>query len=203
MTDYQAYLLYVSLKNHFTQVSYDYFKYQGKVKTTFEQFEKRSDRYFFAKLAKHDDPQGFLIANFIENNNFWIGELSQNQQSTEIYLNWKKRNQSFNYIFTEQVKQLIDCGPVESWFKVLPNTHPPLITLLVGKQLAPEVFIVLVDIVGCYSYWNRQLKSDVVWEQVSKLYVKYKPFLIYDRKQCKQTLKQMVAAPADVQLPIG
>ena len=50
MTPFEAYCEYVSLKNHFTQSGYDYFKYNGKTRLKPATFQKRKDRIFFEKL---------------------------------------------------------------------------------------------------------------------------------------------------------
>ena len=63
MTAFECYKEYVDLKNHFTKPSYDYFKYNGRVKVSLDKFEQRKDRFLFAKLAKKTDLEGFLVAN--------------------------------------------------------------------------------------------------------------------------------------------
>ena len=40
-TPLEAYQTYLAIKNHFSSPSYDYFKYQGKVKVNSQSFEKR------------------------------------------------------------------------------------------------------------------------------------------------------------------
>ena len=67
MTPFEAFSMYIALKNHFTQKRFDYLKYNGKSRMTQKSFDKRKDKIFFQKLAKHEDVQGFLIANFIKN----------------------------------------------------------------------------------------------------------------------------------------
>ena len=61
MTPYECYNEYLALKNHFTKPEYDYIKYQGKLRTKVDTFQKRKDRIFFEKLAKHEDVHLSLI----------------------------------------------------------------------------------------------------------------------------------------------
>jgi hypothetical protein len=61
--------------------------------------------------------------------------------------------------------------------------------LYLRGELSPETFIILVDVIGCYSYWDKHLKGDVVWQEVSSLYSKYRPFIKYERSQYKEILK--------------
>ena len=69
---YDAYVKYLALKSHFSQKNYDYIKYNGKVKAWRTTFETRKDKYFFYKLSKMKDPVEFLIANFIDNDDFYF-----------------------------------------------------------------------------------------------------------------------------------
>ena len=50
-----VYKTYLPVKLHFATITYDYYKYDGKVNgTKLDTFTKRKDRYFFHKL-NHDD----------------------------------------------------------------------------------------------------------------------------------------------------
>ena len=73
MTGYETYILFNALKLHFTTEKFDFFKYNGKVKTTIEQFENRKDKYHFYKLSrkheKRDDMLQYIVYNFIEKDN--------------------------------------------------------------------------------------------------------------------------------------
>ena len=110
MTDYDAYKMYCALKRHFQSNTYDYFKYNGKVRASYSTFEKRNDKYFFAKLAKHKDVIGFLVANFYYGD-VWVGDLVNEQTAENQYKEWLKRKQSLSYIFkndVERIDSLID-----------------------------------------------------------------------------------------------
>ena len=61
MTPFEVYCEYVSLKNHFTKLDYDYIKYNGKMRLKPTSFQKRKDKLFFEKISKHSDPHGFFI----------------------------------------------------------------------------------------------------------------------------------------------
>ena len=47
---YDAYTLYLGIKLHFHSDSYDFVKYNGKVKSDINSFLKRKDKYHFGKL---------------------------------------------------------------------------------------------------------------------------------------------------------
>jgi hypothetical protein len=194
MKPFEAFLLYVALKNHFTQKTYDFHKYQGKTKVTDKHYQKRKDKYYFQKLAKHRDPQGYLIANFIENPTFWAGEISHNQESTKIYQSWTKRVQSLHYNFEQDMKKLFLTCSLEDLIKVPDDGHPTCIVKYLQKEISLESLILFVVACRCYSYWNKHLAKDVVWNSVGKVIVKYKPFLQIESQKCKTVVKLLVNA---------
>ena len=192
MKPFEAYQLYVALKNHFTQKTYDFPKYQGKTKVTYDHYQKRKDKYYFQKLAKHRDPQGYLIANFIENQSFWAGEISHNQESNKNYQSWSKRVQSLHYIFEQDLKKMLLTCSFEDLIRVPDNGHPTCIVKYLQKEISLESLILFVVACRCYSYWNKHLAKDVVWNSVGRNIVKYKPFLQIDSQKCKTVLKKLV-----------
>jgi len=74
---FNAYKLYLAVKNHFT-TSYDFFKYNGKVNAKEDSFLKRKDKFFFAKLQrkyKDNDLRDLFVSNFADGEDFWIGNV--------------------------------------------------------------------------------------------------------------------------------
>jgi hypothetical protein len=61
---FAIYMYYLALKRHFT-TDYDFFKYNGKVKSSQQAFENRKDKFFFYKLSKRKDAKEFILANVI------------------------------------------------------------------------------------------------------------------------------------------
>ena len=49
---YEAYKKYLAIKLHFTKDRYDYFKFNGQTKASYESFIQRNDKYFFIKTAR-------------------------------------------------------------------------------------------------------------------------------------------------------
>ncbi|NBP57931.1 hypothetical protein EBU71_15600 [bacterium] len=102
MDAFQAYKTYLALKSHFNNKNYDYFKYNGRTRASQKTFEKRTDKYFFYKLSKHDDCVNYLAANFLEGD-AWVGDLVNEQTAEKIYRSWRKRIESLTYIFTNDL----------------------------------------------------------------------------------------------------
>ena len=186
MNAFDVFKDYVALKNHFTTKSYDYFKYNGKIKANVNTFNQRKDRIFFMKLAKHQDPKNFLVANFVESDNAWIGDLAYNENAQKNYINWSKRQQSLSYIFTNDVEHLDD--KFDFNFLVEDHQHPPAMKLYLRKQITIETLIILIDLVRCFSHWQKNMGEDIVWKDLSHKLIKYKPFVQYDRAKMKNIL---------------
>ena len=178
MTDYEAYKLYCALKRHFQSDTYDFFKYSGKIKVSYAAFEKRNDKYFFAKLAKHKDPVGFLVANLYDNIDIWIGDLVNEQAAEKNYREWLKKIQSLSYFFRGDLDMISD---LKAEYKVVNHQHPTLFVRYLGRQIKPETLIIIDKLnKGClFKYWSQEL-DDPVWRSESKKLFKLSPFIQID-----------------------
>ncbi len=68
VTPFETYQHYLSLKNHFTNPKYDFFKYGAKTRASMASFNKRRDKYWFEKTSrKYSDKEvvDFLVSNFV------------------------------------------------------------------------------------------------------------------------------------------
>jgi T4 gene Gp59 loader of gp41 DNA helicase len=184
MSAFECYKEYLALKNHFTRPSYDYFKYNGKSTASVKSFETRSDKLFFAKVAKHPDCQNFLLANLLVNDKAWIRDIAYSEEAQRTYTEWQKRQQSLTYNFQQEIKHL-DLE-FDSNFKC--DGHPKALKLYLQKQLSLETLTILCDLTGCIKYWNRSMEYDPVWSEVGTKIDKYRPFLKYDKEKLKKIL---------------
>jgi hypothetical protein len=186
MSAFECYKEYVALKNHFTKPSYNYFKYNGKSRTSIATFESRSDKLFFMKVAKHTDPKNFILANLLENNNLWIKDIAYNESASKVYQDWSKRQQSLLYLFKEELSKLNE--NFDSNFKAEDRTHPYVIKLFLRKEISLETLVILVDLVKCSAYWSKRFEYDPTVEDVLNKIMKYRPFMNYDREKVKQII---------------
>ena len=106
VTPFETYQSYLSMKSHFTNRKYDFFRYGGKSRATMASFNKRKDKYWFEKTSrKYSDGEivDFLLANFVTTDNpknLWIGEIINSGERT--YADWMRRKQSISYLFKEE-----------------------------------------------------------------------------------------------------
>ena len=194
VTPFETYQTYLSMKSHFTNKRYDFFKYGGKSRATMTSFNKRKDKYWFEKTSrKYSDQEitDFLLANFVTTNtpqNLWIGEIINSGERT--YADWMRRQQSLTYLFKEQSKKLLSEKELEEVFNCS-RGHPPILKKYLGGEISLETLVIFEKIFSFGKKFNRKLK-DPVWETVSMKIKKYIPFLNINVFQYKKILREIV-----------
>ena len=196
MIPFEVYRTYLSVRNHFTRDSYDFFKFGGKTKVSSGAFDRRKDRYIFDKISKdfRDDEVPLLfVSNFVAKDKFWIGNVLS-EESRNIYTTWKKRIQSLSYGFKNDVEQIaqemndreIDFNSV---FKIKDGQHPIILRLALANLVSLESFLILNKILDFFPQFNRQIEETIIWPDFYKKCVKYEPFVKVDTTQFKFILK--------------
>ncbi len=194
VTPFETYQTYLSMKSHFTNKRYDFFKYGGKSRATMTSFNKRKDKYWFEKTSrKYSDQEitDFLLSNFVTTEtpqNLWIGEIINSGERT--YADWMRRQQSLTYLFKEQSKKLLSEKELEEVFNCSKG-HPPILKKYLGGEISLETLVIFEKIFSFGKKFNRKLK-DPVWETVSMKMKKYVPFLNINVFQYKKILREIV-----------
>ena len=194
VTPFETYQTYLSMKSHFTNRKYDFFKYGGKSRATMSSFNKRKDKYWFEKTSrKYSDEQvlDFLLANFVNADtpqNLWIGEIINSGERT--YAEWMRRKQSMTYIFKEQSEKLLSENDLEDVFKCSKG-HPPLLRKYLGGEISLETLMILEKVFSFAKDFDKKLQ-DPVWETVSLKIKKYTPFLNINVFPYKKILREMI-----------
>lgn len=104
----------------------------------------------------------------------------------KIYKDWLKRNQSLTYIFKSDLKKLDD--DFNSNFIIQENNHPKILKLFLSNEISLESFCILLDITTAKKYFDKSLKNDIIWNDISILIEKYMPFIKYDKENYKKIL---------------
>ena len=194
VTPFETYQTYLSMKSHFTNRKYDFFKYGGKSRATMSSFNKRKDKYWFEKTSrKYSDEQvlDFLLANFVNADtpqNLWIGEIINSGERT--YAEWMRRKQSMTYIFKEQSEKLLSENDLEEVFKCSKG-HPPLLRKYLGGEISLETLMILEKVFSFAKDFDKKLQ-DPVWETVSLKLRKYSPFLNINVFTYKKVLREII-----------
>ena len=194
VTPFDTYKCYLSLKNHFTKDSYDYFKYCGKSRATKKSFYGRRDRFWFERIARQKTDQEiveFFVSNFItctDPSKLWIGEMMR--EGEDRYEAWKKRNQSLSYVFREETQSLFENQKVDDVFDCSKG-HPPILKNFLSGNISPETMVIYDKIFLFGKDFDKKLQ-DPVWETVSIKLKKYSPFLNIDVPKYRKLLKEII-----------
>ena len=194
VTPFETYQSYLSMKSHFTNRKYDFFRYGGKSRATMASFNKRKDKYWFEKTSrKYPDKEivEFLVSNFISADNpqtLWIGEIMNSGE--KVYSDWSKTQQSLGYIFKDKITDLLDNNELEDLFDCS-SGHPLLLRKYLSGELSLEILVILEHIFSFVKDFDKKL-SDPVWETVSMKITKYTPFINIDVYQYKKVLREIV-----------
>lgn len=188
MNSFQVYSTYVALKTHFSRKTYDYFKYQGSVKTTEKAYSKRPDKYFFEKISNKytnkDQVIEYFVSNFLINSNFHII-----QMNNENYLNWQKKMQSFSYLFSTDIDVILDrCDTINDCMQCENSSHSDILKLFLGGRIMMETLLMLNRLTGFIDRYDKLLEDDVIWKQLSFTLKKYDPFISGDPNQVKEII---------------
>jgi hypothetical protein len=194
VSPFETYQHYLSLKNHFTNPKYDFFKYGAKTRASVTSFNKRKDKYWFEKTSrKYSDKEvvDFLVSNFTATDNpqnLWIGEIINSGERN--YADWMKRQQSLTYLFKEQSNELLSENELETLFNCTKG-HPMILKKFLSGQLSLETLTIFDKVFHFSKNFDKKL-DDPVWETVSLKLKKYSPFLNIDVFQYKKILRSII-----------
>lgn len=193
MTGYEAFCLYTGLKLHFTS-SYDFFKYNGKVKASVDSFDNRRDKYYFHKISRKynkEEFEQFLVANFLHDPGIWIGKL-MDEEANDRYLQYQKVIQSLAYIFENECRDLF--GSVESSNELFKTNgeHPLLLKKALRSEVSIQTVFILNSLINFVPKWNEKIQDTIVWPNYNNLLSKYSGFLKVDMTKYKMILKKVL-----------
>lgn len=189
-----AYKVYLGIKNHFTQDSYDWFKYNKKVNVTYDSFMRRKDKIFFAKLGNRKDSylEDFLVSNFLHDTKMWVGELLS-EECEDRYKEWKRKQESLTYIFRNEMDFVSGWTPeqLNDFFDAKAGDHPPIIKKYLRGDISLETLAILNSLLHFVKRYDIII-HDPIYKEVSKICKKYQPFLSYDTAKMKKVLREIV-----------
>ena len=194
MEPYDAYRMYVALKVHFSSPKYDYIQKNGAIRTSYDKFSTRRDKYYFEKLLKvyrKDEIKWLFIFNFLEKPNFWIGEVFEDGKR-EKFLEKLGQLQSLKYNFKQDVFYILENHEkVSEAFKVN-DGYPWVLIKTFHGRISVESLIILDLILNLFSRWDKKIDDPIVYPEKKKIYLKYKPFLaiLIDIKEYKDIFQE-------------
>lgn len=195
MTGYEVFEIYQALKLHFTQESYDFFKYNGKTHVSINAFDNRKDKYHFHKLSrKYTDKQeliDFIVANFLVSDRLWVGDLLS--EDAEVRHNARRKTlQSLSYVFENDCKILFEGQIPNDILKVPDGDYPVLLRKSLRHEIQIETVCLLNKILNFIPKWNKQIADTIRWPDYRNKVIKYAAFLPQDTVKYKLLLKKVL-----------
>jgi len=195
VSPFDIYEKYVALKAHFNSEKYDYMKFGGKIGCRRSSFENRKDKKVFEQLSRKnwDYIIPYMIANFVANQNLYIGDLIFNQESETTYFDWKRKRARL-YTETKEelssIKSFMEKQDVSfnELFLIKDDQLPIIFRLMIQRFISMETYIIL-DIVLGFSESFSVLLEDVVYKQWELKLRKYKVFMSVDAIRCQKIVK--------------
>jgi hypothetical protein len=137
----------------------------------------------------------FFVSNFLTDSNKWVGDLTRND-GTDIYLDWRKRKEAFDYHFRS------DCVYIANDFNVkhlsfndgfisFGGQHPRFFQLVLSKNISYESAVVFNQVLSYSKRWDKEIVEKVVWPVHSKRIKKYTQFVKYNPTSVKLILKDV------------
>ena len=175
MTPFDAYQMFTAVKLHFNSDSYDFFKYQGKVRVDETKFETRKDKYHYYKLTKRVDPLLLTVVNVFHNSNIWIGDLFI-VENEKRYRDRKSVMQSIDYTIKTEVTKY---DSLDDALNVKNGDYPKLLNDYRQGDVSLETLILVNRINNgkVFDYWSEAISDPVVWPDLCHRLLKYEPFL--------------------------
>tara|TARA_Y100000592_G_C5477893_1_gene323480 strand:+ start:4209 stop:4796 length:588 start_codon:yes stop_codon:yes gene_type:complete len=190
MDPYDSYKLYNALKLHF-ESNYDAIKYNFKTTVKPQSFFKRKDKYFFAKIAKtyEKDILEFYVSNF-KNDMKYVGDMV-NDEGDRHYQKHKKIMESITYQFQNDINKLYESNSdFDSLLEAKDNEHPFVIKFWLQDEIELETIVILDSITGFMERENSKITETIIWPDIYRKIIKYKPFVKFDKSKCINLLKK-------------
>ena len=195
MTGYETFGLYQALKLHFTQESYDFFKYNGKTNISVTTFENRKDKYHFYKLsrrlAQKEDMIDFIVANLVEDEKTWVGSLLM-QESEVNYRKHQKVIQSISYTFENDCQKLFDGIKNPNDVLMTDGDYPVLLKKGLQKSVNIESVCLLNNMLGFVPMWTKKITDTIHWPNYRMKLLKYSAFIPKDDVKYKLIIKKVL-----------
>ena len=144
MTAFDCYKTYLAIKQHFTQPTYDYFRYHGATSASMSSFNRRKDKYFFEKMSRQktdSEIKEYFVANFVYPSNpqsVWIGQIIKEGETN--YNTWLKINQSLAYHYKGDLEILFDTEDFKSVMEC--RGHPILLKKYLSGRINLELSLI-------------------------------------------------------------
>lgn len=188
LTDFDVYARYVAMKCHFNQIKFDATIYPTTGRCTQFSFNKRNDKGQFGIIAKRlnkSDLDAFLISNFVNDSNFWIGA----PNAFDTYKFWNRRNTNLKHTIITDINKLAGFIGTHnlSWETLV--FSETMMNIGIQKMISIETFSIFNNILNIFDEFNKNY-SNFIWDSLKLPYTKYGYF--YRNAVSKTELRNII-----------
>lgn len=195
ITPFGCYKMYLAMKMQFNSKTYDFFRYEGKVKASETAFSTKKDKWVFERLShkyNKKDLQTLMLSNFLVDESLWVNTLLSDE-ANDIMLDFKKRHQSLTYIYSNDVDTLLaKVKAPDQLLVVKDHANPILLKSVYSKEITLETFTIMNDLMGFFPYFSQHIGDDFLWPKLKFKCEKYRKFIDYDKRKFRAILKEKV-----------
>lgn len=192
ISPFEAYQLFVAVRQHMTTDSYDIVKFNGKVKASIDHFKKRNDKYMFEKLARLPHNRLRIAATLVEGGQ-WIGDVVGAKGETSLNKHLRAI-ESIGYHFAQQLK-LLDASILKDIFHS--DRAPTIAQMFHQGKLSLETLILLNKYLQFVDTWKVKFKDDPTIIDLCKTITKFTVFVPLGKRaeeQISASILQWVSA---------
>ena len=191
---FDVYKMYLGIKLHFKDGDYNYIKNEGRVRANIDSFEKRSDKYFFQKLARkynREELSGYFISNFAHGTDSKV--IYDQEMAESVYNIWRSKKESMFYEVMKDVSFLVDSDiSFNHYFIVSNGEHPKILTMYLRNEIMLETIIILSEIGDFLEDWRNYITEEDIWPNVYKRMVRYSEFMTIDIQKYKNKIQEIL-----------
>lgn len=193
---FEVYKEFLAIRSHFTS-SYDYFKYRGKIKATYDAYMRAKGKFFYGKIAKKykEDSVNYISRIFASDiKPGWIGDLDS-EDADKIWLEHRKYIESSKYSFKSDLRTIKDSMQVNGItdlrsLLISTENELPAIQKMLKKGLTRFETCVILHKLTLYGH---KVKSEnPLWESDSLLLRKYAPFFKVNLSDYAEILRDYI-----------
>lgn len=194
MTEYEAYKMYLALRNHFQTDDYDAIKMRGRIRASRRTFAEKQG--VFKKLVtQYKDAEicDFFVANFV-NGNRWGGVYDA--EAAECYRQWLARRESLRYRFTQDLHALqAECDEaginnIADALISVGGQHPLIVRCYLRRSIQIETLVILDKLLRWSDAVDQVCSDTLMWPDLRRLIRKYSPFLKIKEDEYRSIIRE-------------
>lgn len=197
-----VFVLYMSIRHHFTDQKYDAVKYNFNIRVSSETYAVRADRRIFESLSSKyniKELTEIFLSNFVYSKDNWVNHMLSNEAETNRH-KYISMIRSFSTIFKSDIEKIMyvirkknkDGGEMTLKNILEYNTKmqtSPLLNLLYRDNITTETFIILDRLFKLSEREYKKIpKFNLQWTQNRDFINKYGKFLKTDLKWAKSII---------------